>query len=171
MVKQARGNDGMSTGKSAGWWILGAGLSLAWIFREELFGLLPAGADIELKPLGKDRAGICDQTQYVKVRSHRHLTWTIDNRSDIDVKVTIKDWTDGKGKQKQPAVNPDRDPEDEDEPLQEKDSLERLVPAGKKRKIRGRARPPADDLDHEYVYYVTYLNDEPGEDPIVKLTP
>jgi hypothetical protein len=169
MVQQPHGSSGIGTGKSAGWWLLGAGLGLAWIFRKEWFRFLSSSADIELKPLGKDKAGIYDQTQCVTVKKNNHLTWTIDNQSGIDVKVTIKGWSDGKGKEKRPAVDPDRDSEDKDEPPQEKNDLERLVPAGKKRKIRGRARPPADGLEHEYVYYVTYLNDEPGEDPIVKL--
>ena len=169
MAQQPRGSSGIGTGKSAGWWILGAGLGLAWIFRDELFALFSSTADIELKPLGKDKAGINDQTQYVEVKKNHHLTWTIDNQSCIDVKVTIQDWTDGKRNEKTPAVDPDPDSDDKDEPPQEEKGLTRLVPAGKKRKIRGLARPPADGRDHEYVYYVTYLNGEPGEDPIVKL--
>lgn len=169
MAQQVRGS-GTVAGKSVGWWIgLGAGFGLAWIFRDELFGIFSGSAQIKLKPRGNNEAGIDDQTQFVKVKKNRHLTWTVDNQSGIDVEVTIKDWSDGKGQEKTAAVDSDPDSDDDDQPPQDQKYLTRFVPSGRKRKIRGLARPPANGLDHEYVYYVTYLNGTPGEDPIVKL--
>jgi hypothetical protein len=168
MVTHVR-TDGRGT-KATGWIVgLFAGLGFAWFFRDELSRIFSADAKITLKAIGKDDAGISDQTHLVKVKHNKHLTWTVQNDSLIAVTVSIQDWSNGAGSGRPSAVHPEPDEDDHDDPPQLPNDLRRTVPAGKTRKIRGRARPPANNAKEEYVYYVTYLNDKPGKDPIVKL--
>ena len=151
--------------KTAGLLIGAAGLGLAWAFRERLVALFEANATIVLKTRPDGSAGIGNLTDYVKVRNNRHVTWTVINNATVDAVVSLQNWNDGSGNQKPPAANGDPDENDRDEPFQE--GLSRKVPAGKRRKIRGRARAPIGKV--EDVHYDVFLDGQLGADPIVRL--
>lgn len=151
--------------KTAGLLIGAAGLGLAWAFREKLLGLFEANATIVLKTRPDGSAGIGNLTDYVKVRNNRHVTWTVINNATVDAVVSLQNWNDGSGNPKPPATNGDPDENDRDEPFQE--GLSRKVPAGKRRKIRGRARAPIGKV--EDVHYDVFLDGQLGADPIVRL--
>jgi hypothetical protein len=151
--------------KTAGFLIgVGAGLGAIWALRDHLTALLDASATIELKsrPGG---AGVNTATEVVKVKQNHRLTWTVINNSTVDVLVSIQNWTDGQGQQRPPAVNPDVDGNDPEEPHQE--GLTRRVPAGKRRKIRGKGRAPQGTV--EEVHYAIFLDGQAALDPIVRL--
>lgn len=143
----------------------GAGFGLLWFFRDHFTVLADASATIELKSRPGGSAGVNSVTEVVKVKQNHRLTWTVVNNSPVDVLVSIQNWNDGGGRERPAAVDPDADPNDPDEPRQE--NLTRRVPAGKRRKIRGKARAPQGKV--EDVFYVIYLNGQPALDPIVRL--
>ena len=151
--------------KTSGLLIGAAGLGLAWTFRERLLALFEANATIVLKTRPDGSAGIGNLTDSVKVRNNRHVTWTVINNATVDAVVSLQNWNDGDGNQKPPAANADPDENDRDQPSQE--GLSRRVPAGKRRKIRGRARPPIGKV--EDVHYDVFVNGQLGVDPIVRL--
>ena len=143
----------------------GAGLGLMWTFRDRLLGLFEASATIVLKSRPDGSAGIGNLTDYVKVRRDRHLTWTVINNSTVDGVVSLQNWNDGSGHPTEPATTADPDEHDHEHPPQE--GLSRRVPAGKRRKIRGKARSPLGKS--EDVHYDVFLDGHPGADPIVRL--
>jgi len=151
--------------KTAGLLIGAAGLGLVWAFRDRLLALFEANATIVLKTRPDGSAGIGNLTDYVKVRNNRQVTWTVINNATVDAVVSLQNWNDGSGNPKEPATNADPDDSDRDEPAQ--DGLSRKVPAGKRRKIRGRARAPIGKV--EDVHYDVFLDGQLGADPIVRL--
>ena len=146
---------------------IGAALGLAWALRHNTTGLL-GGKDLEVvlkTVVPGQKAGVRTQPAEVTVLKDTHITWHVMNDSDKDVLVSLANWNDGRGHERRPAVDADVDPHDHEQPPQH--DLSRLVPAGKKRKIRGKSRR-ADGLI-EVVHYDVNLDGTKGVDPIVRL--
>ena len=146
---------------------IGAGLGIAWALRDKFAGVLGGkNLDIVLKTVVPgQQAGVSTQPAVVTVFKDTHITWHVTNDSDKDVLVALANWNDGDNHGRRPAVDADVDPDDHEDPPQH--DLTRLVPAGKKRKIRGKSRKA--DAIIESVYYDVNLDGTKGVDPIVRL--
>jgi hypothetical protein len=143
----------------------GAGLVLAWLFRGRLGAMLDAPAEIVVEPGEGGRPRVSFVTPSVTVKTHRHVSWMVINRSTHDAGIALADWQDLGHRPAPPAVDPD--PDDHEHPPQ--NGLSRSVPAGKRRPIRGRARAPQGGAFEEHVKYSVYLGADLAVDPIVKL--
>jgi hypothetical protein len=158
----------MSIKKTVGLLVgIGAGLGLAWALRHKFAGVL-GGKDLEIvlkTVVPGEKAGVRIQPADVMVFKDTDITWHVTNDSDKDVVVSLANWNDGEGHGRRPAVDADVDPHDHEHPPQH--DLSRLVPAGKKRKIRGKSRKA--DAVIETVYYDVNLDGTKGVDPIVRL--
>ena len=143
----------------------GIGFGIAWLVRS--LGNGDQERIIILKTRADGTPGIAKQPEYVEIRKGKKLTWWVANQTQASVDVSIQNWRDAQGNPKTPAVNPDLDANDVDQPAQ--NQLSRRVPAGAVRKIQSKARPPA--FLFEEVHYDVFLNGNFGLDPIVKLTP
>ena len=143
----------------------GAGLALAWLFRGRFGAMLDAPAEIVVEPGEGGRPRVSSVTQSVTVKKHKHVRWTVINRSTHDVGIALADWQDLSHRPAPPAVDPD--PDDHEHPPQ--NGLSRSVPAGRRRPIRGRARAPQGGALEEQVKYSVYLGADLAVDPIVKL--
>jgi hypothetical protein len=119
-----------------------------------------------LKKRSDGKPGLEAPPEYVEIRKGKKLTWWIVNQTGMDVLVSLKKWRDLNDNYKDPAVIPQPDQTDSEDP---QEGLSRLVRDGKVRKIRSRARAPENILLPEILKYDVYLNDELALDPIVKL--
>ena len=142
-----------------------AGLVLAWLFRDRLRGMFDEAADIIVEPGEGGRPRVSFVTPSVTVKKHKHVRWTVINRSTQEVGIALADWQDLGHRPAPPAVDPD--PDDHEHPPQ--NGLSRSVPAGKQRPIRGLARAPQGGAFEEQVKYSVYLGADLAVDPIVKL--
>ena len=143
----------------------GAGVALAWLFRDRLRGAFDQAAEIVVEPGEGGQPRVSFVTPSVTVKKHKHVRWTVINRSTHDVGIALADWQDLSHRPAPPAVDPD--PDDPEHPPQ--NGLSRSVPAGKRRPIRGRARAPQGGAFEEPVKYSVYLGADLAVDPIVKL--
>jgi hypothetical protein len=143
----------------------GVGLVLAWLFRGRFGAMLEAPAEIVVEPGEGGRPRVSFVTPSVTVKKHKHVRWTVINRSTHDVGIALADWQDLGHRPAPPAV--DADPDDHEHPPQ--NGLSRSVPAGRRRPIRGRARAPQGGASEEPVKYSVYLGPDLAVDPIVKL--
>jgi hypothetical protein len=151
--------------KTAGLLIgIGAGLALAWAFRDRLRGLSDRIADIIVENGSGGAPRVTFVTPEVTVKRHKHVRWFVTNRSSQSVDISLRDWQDSTHRPVAPAV--DADPDDREHPPQ--NGLSRPVPSGRRLPIRGRARGPQHGFE-ERVKYAVYLGETVAVDPIVKL--
>ena len=143
----------------------GAGLAIAWLLRSRFGVMLDEPAEIVVEPGEGGLPRVTFVTPTVTVKKHKHVRWTVINRSTHDVGIALADWQDLSHRPAPPAVDPD--PDDPEHPPQ--NGLSRSVPAGKRRPIRGRARAPQGGAFEEPVKYSVYLGADLAVDPIVKL--
>jgi hypothetical protein len=143
----------------------GAGLALAWLFRGRFAALFDQAAEIVVEPGDGGRPRVTYVTPEVIVKKNKHVRWQLMNHSNVDVLLELKDWQDANNHESAPpAVT--ADPDDHEQPPQ--DGLSRVVPATKKRPLRGKARGPRQS-EAERVKYAVYLDSQLAVDPIVKL--
>ena len=145
----------------------GAGLVLAWLFRGRmgrLGGMLDEPAEIVVETGEGGRPRVTYVTPEVIVKKNKHVRWQLVNHSNADVLLALKDWQDANREPAPPAVA--ADPDDHEHPPQ--NGLSRVVPATKRRPLRGKARGPRLS-EVEKVKYAVYLDNQLAVDPIVKL--
>ena len=145
----------------------GAGLGLVWLIRRGLLDRLPFDVfpplDREIV-LTEDSPGHCRVTVKPKeawLVTAQKLTWHVTNNCTADHTVSLRNWDDGHGDYF-PAVDPVEDPNDPGQ-----DGLSRHIKAGKKGKIRSKAKMP--DRPWQTFTYDVFVDGEAAADPIVKL--
>jgi hypothetical protein len=142
----------------------GAGLALAWLFRGRFAALFDEAAEIVVEPGEGGRPRVTYVTPEVIVKKNKHVRWQLMNHSNVEVLLELRDWQDPNHQTAPAAVT--ADPDDHEQPPQ--NGLSRVVPATKKRPLRGKARGPRQG-EAEKVKYAVYLDNQLAIDPIVKL--